>query len=138
MTVEVRRMPPNVVLISIRLGDEPKLVESWLAEPIVAVVETCQRAVADDGDHVVLIVVEVPAAGDGVTGPMAAAAIAALQGLMHSLALELDASVRLNLIVVPAGKRHLADETVDYVAGDGGSWVYGSTFDLTEGECLSS
>lgn len=123
----------QIIEVSLRTDSEVAL-SRWLVDVISETVDALREIVNGSLSEMTRIAVVVL---DCVTPDPLVEALAegireALRGVVGSLTLELEGSVRLNLVLADEMQIAAVSEAVTFLAGEGSQFVAGSTMDLRQ------
>jgi hypothetical protein len=132
----------GLVVIRTHLAGRPSdRLESWLIQPVVEVLRRL-RALTETStgrNRQACVVLSVPAnkavfATEGLPAPVAVveAVVEAMRGIVQAITAEINPQVlRVNLVIAAGdGRTNAVDDAIDFLAGAGGGFAAGSTFDL--------
>lgn len=109
----------------------------WVVDGSVGIIDHLRELVDRNSTSereirvVIVVAEEKQTAGSNEEQAAAAAAHAAVQGIVHSLTLELGKRVRLNAVSCGTGSRGLR-QTLQFLGADDAQFIAGSTFDIRE------
>lgn len=123
-------MPAGLTVFAAHHGDSAEPFSEWVTDAAVAfwagMREEQARAPGAELLRVVVLVIQ-DSGGDGRTRAAAAAGLAALRGMVLSLAVELGSVVRLNLVRCATESTDEIASTLAYLASGPGSYLTATT-----------